>query len=103
MGGGEPETVNGVKCFLLVHFQLGLLGRLGLQLSPGQRSRVEFVARVCTVYATKVLLISVTPFDFFFFFLFNISLINATFKCFVSGLLVVIQFSGRMGKVDCAV
>lgn len=78
-----------------MHFQLGLLGRLALQLSPGQRSRVEFIARVCTVYATKVLLISVTPFDFF---LFNISLINATLKCFVSGLLVVILFSWRRGR-----
>lgn len=78
-----------------MHFQLGLFGGLALQLSPGQRSRVEFIARVCTVYSTKVLLISVTPFDFF---LFNISLINATFKCFVSGLLVVILFSRRRGK-----
>lgn len=65
VGGGEPETVNRVQCFLLVHFLPGLLERLALQLSPGRRYAVEFLARVCTVYATKVLLISVTPFDFF--------------------------------------
>nr|XP_051704026.1 uncharacterized protein LOC127491529 [Oryctolagus cuniculus] len=89
-GGGEGACDCGPgELFLSTLSQLGLSGGLAPPPppppAPGQRLGIELlVARDCTVYATKVLLTSVTPFRLSFL---NISLINATCKCFVPGLL----------------
>lgn len=94
-GGGVACECEHGELFLLSHFPLGLLRGLALLLAPRQRPRIELIARDCTVYATKVLLTFVTPFWLFFF---NIYLINATFKCFVPGLLVIILRSPPGGR-----